>query len=57
MINKERLNRLEKKHSVGSAVVIVRAGETLAEAKKRYEKKNKINLAECKEAQIIYDNI
>lgn len=57
MINKERLNRLEKKHFIGSAVVIVRPGETEAEAKKAYEQRNKIKLSECSRVKIIYDNI
>ncbi len=57
MINKSRLEKLEKKHIVRSAVIIVRPGETEKEARKRYEKKNKINLAECEKVKIIYDNI
>lgn len=57
MINKERLRRLEQKHSIGSAVIIVRPGETENEARKRYETKNKVKLSECRRVEIIYDDI
>lgn len=57
MTNKSRLEKLEKKHIVSSAVVIVRKGETEKEARKRYEKVNKMKLSECSSITIIFDNI